>query len=317
MVGKANSNGSLVLTTCLQNCVKEPNCTAFAFPGCYFLNLTNFESNTGVPIETDQVELVVDGPDAPVSMMFVKQSPHSDMTGVAGYPLINTFESSNRVKTGLAYLNRPTTCAFDSEGNLLLADTWNQRIRKLSGMYSDCHHHVKLNTAAEIEDYISKTATVETMCTSPDVAASYYSAQDAVLLEGNAGVFAPPLWNKFENLFCNYTKDAAYMSRGTMNLFVLCEVCVPEPGKLRARICPPLALCECRDAIYQLSKTSVYLHCPKADARFDKWHRFISAYLRCLWKPSASEMIWLSDPLQREDLKLKIAQWIPGVGSIA
>ena len=51
---------------------------------------------------------------------------------------------------------RPTACTFDNEGDLLIADTWNQRIRKITDMYAGCHHHADLNTEAEIAEYIAR-----------------------------------------------------------------------------------------------------------------------------------------------------------------
>lgn len=318
------SDASLVLVTCQDRCIEDPHCNAIGFPGCYLLNLTTTPDSQPDMVDAHVKIANVEG----ISMLYVKQRESAFVDGMVGYPKVATFQSEEgseqqgKQEARLAYLNRPTTCTFDSEGNLLIADTWNQRIRKVTDAYGDCHYHTDMNTKADIQDYINKTKEVEEKCgkSTAGVNKTYNEAQDAVLRYSNADVEATreKHLDTFEALLCDYSsKNIRWFkdlkSDYTLNLYVICNVCAIQATQgEQGKMCPEKELCECRAAIQNLLKTSVYLNCPKSHARYDKWHKFLSAYVRCLWKPEVGELDWLLDADNRTRLMDKLADKLDG-----
>jgi hypothetical protein len=317
-------NASLSLAQCLTECVKDSACNTVAYPGCYLMDLADYSFGDNVKLKDQKFTATLsEKENEKNSMLMVKRSSNIEAEGLVGYPEVAAFQTDEEVvppemnrislqneasSARLAYLNRPTACAFDSEGSVILADTWNQRIRKVSSMYSDCHHHRELNTEDEIQAYVDLVKEVKDNCSMGDASSWYKDLESAVL--GNdtttAGASKVVQWEDFENFVCNYTSKmtaADAVEPPTRNLYVLCHVCkkIENPSGI---LCPSVEICNCRHGIQQLMSTSVYLNCPKSDAMFDNWHRLISAYAHCFWSSSIEDVRrWMQTDKAKEDLK--------------
>jgi len=104
--------------------------------------------------------------------VYLKVGAEATARGVMGYPVVYTYTHPYQNLAEMAYLNRPTACAVNPDGDLLFADTWNHRIRKFSRYYQKCHTVSGSLTAAELDAYLKKLEAVASHCSAayaPDV----------------------------------------------------------------------------------------------------------------------------------------------------
>merc|ERR1719482_1864297 len=116
-------------------CIITQGCNAIAFPGCYLLNKSHSEIIEQLP-EVDPPE------DRSYTALVVKKDLQTMARGIAGYPGVRS-STDDATYDGLphadkALLNRPTGCAVDKHGDLFILDTWNQKVRQVTGLQTEC-----------------------------------------------------------------------------------------------------------------------------------------------------------------------------------
>ncbi|CAE7345284.1 unnamed protein product, partial [Symbiodinium pilosum] len=202
---------------------------------------------------------------------------------VAGYNEADSY-SAEAWRALEAYLNKPFTCAVDSKGDLLISDGLNQRLRKITGYNSHCSTSEQF-TPQQVQDFERLLAEADAACNNqsqPQLVEIYTSAQAEVVENGNVQLV--------QDEFCNFGSSPrlADMANYTTNVFVLCQVC--QELNPRPVACPWPELCMCRDAIMNVARSLVYIHCPQRNAFVDPWHRWVTAITSCLLEdPQAAQ----------------------------
>jgi len=289
----------LLLSACQNACILNALCTAIAFPGCYLLNRTDWKAQG--PAHSLE----------PGSMVFVKKYIKEQVRGVAGQNYVNGFKGEDS-KADKAVLNKPAACAVDSLGDLVFADAHNQRIRKVKNMTVDCLYMTDLFHIEELRKYERAINTAAAACstTGSSIMTDMFGTLQKETIEKRS--VAP-----FISALCNWTD--AEPGLPTNNLIALCNACIgsnftndtaldPYPPTGR---CPEKELCVCRNAIVEVLKTDVYLNCPLANAYFDRWHRWATAWTLC-WTMESGAARFISNTTLRQELRTYLMK--SGVG---
>merc|ERR1712007_169939 len=120
-----------------------------------------------------------------------------------------------------------------------------------------------------------------------------------------------------EDYFCefgNAPNSGAHLKDYTQNVLVLCSACSElfevEGARLpRPDICPPVAMCTCRQMVQQVRDSAVFQRCLPRDAYFDPRHRWIAgAGLACLVR-KPSEARWITDTSMRTQLRNRLSDY--------
>eukprot|EP00933_Yihiella_yeosuensis_P072463 TRINITY_DN8084_c0_g2_i1.p1 TRINITY_DN8084_c0_g2~~TRINITY_DN8084_c0_g2_i1.p1 ORF type:complete len:1208 (+),score=188.14 TRINITY_DN8084_c0_g2_i1:226-3849(+) len=257
-LGGGSKDAALMLKTCQDLCLNNTACNGIVYPGCYLLKASE------VPNQKEES----------ATSVFVKEFQEPQIRNAAGQHKVYAYKE-NGGKSDQAYLNRPSACVVNSKGDLLVADTKNHRIRKVAGYNVECVYHDKFEKSHVLEwqtalETISTTAKLDAA-----TLAIYTNAQQDVLENRSTEVFY--------NTICNY--DNAALTAFTRNSYVLCTLCntvQQESSGSRPTICPSENLCKVRSAIAQAATSYIYLNCPGQSAYLDKWHLFITAFVRCI-----------------------------------
>lgn len=284
---------TLSLEGCQTECIRNTSCWGIAFPGCYLL-----QGDASSWIEHTLHQSVR-------TAVFTKRSDIERVEGVAGQYQVNSFSDEGSRAQG-SFLNKPTGCAFDSAGRLYIADTWNHRIRRIDGLRIACHFDATSNTLADLNTWISLINASHTSCSNGDTTRTiYYDMQKAV----SAGDMST-----YEQRFCYYNPPgdaASFLSDDTSNTLVLCKLCdeLFFNATSRPPVCPPTQLCECQASIVSVLRSSVYGNCEYGDSRYDAWHRWVTAYTHCLWKPNVADLEYLTIKTKGDALKSKLQNY--------
>jgi len=268
------SQQALLVDACKALCENHTLCVSMVNPGCYLFarsNWGNLQATFSPHFRT---------------MVYSKVSTNDLVRGVAGLPGVFAFEgdmgaaqSRMEARSSLAarsLVNRPSSCAVNSKGHLLIADTWNQRIRKVSNLNQMCMELAELFSPPQIATWMAKVNNVTTHCR---------AAFDSDVFPGDT-------WPRIESeavkdrifptMYRYVCHDESLINTElqTTNLQVLCPIC-ESYNSSRPSLCPSEQLCMCRQAFLEALTTEVYLNCPKDSAFSDPWHRLLSAYLGC------------------------------------
>eukprot|EP00418_Pyrodinium_bahamense_P004952 CAMPEP_0179013624 /NCGR_PEP_ID=MMETSP0796-20121207/1825_1 /TAXON_ID=73915 /ORGANISM="Pyrodinium bahamense, Strain pbaha01" /LENGTH=1076 /DNA_ID=CAMNT_0020709139 /DNA_START=45 /DNA_END=3273 /DNA_ORIENTATION=+ len=277
----------LNLAECEELCIKTANCHAIAFPGCYLLHRQGIAAQTGKPRGV-------------TTAVFAKSRRGETLEGVVGRSEVYAFKGDGDYLRE-AYLNRPAGCAVNSKGEVLFTDVWNQRIRKITGYQLDCLYAVTVGR----DVYTRAIAAVARSCNAMAAMGELYAAaQQEVVLHRNASAV--------DRVLCEFRNASAvdpdYLE--TNNTFVLCTFCQEwaEGDPARPDICPPQELCACRENIVEVLRTEVYRNCPRQSAYHDKWHIWITSYLRCPAQ-GGEDMQWLLNSALRTQLKNQLVNY--------
>jgi len=271
---------ALLIEPCKDLCLHDVECVGIAYPGCYLLRTTPEAA------KSDQK-----------TQVFVKEYSNPKVEEVAGKPQVSSFYGNNQV-IGQALLSRPGSCVIDSKGALIVSDTWNQRIRRITGYNPGC---LALGGAKYGEEdaqaYRDALLAVKESCddaSDPAMQELYATVQQQVQESRNLTLV--------KSHFCNFgsSPNASDMEASyTNNLIVLCKLCegvVPRPY-----VCPWESLCACRSSLVQVASTIVYQSCDHESAYVDVWHRWVTAYIAC-WS-TTDDAEWLTDTTKRTALE--------------
>jgi hypothetical protein len=297
IVGGPYKNRSLLLKECKEACEQQgsPNCTSIVFPGCYlFGNGVTWTSQ----LATEQEERK--------TKVFVKARVHSKAKRVVGGPEVEAF-SNNIYGADLtvtddkryakdSLINRPTGCAFNSKGELIFADTWNHRLRKISGMHVDCQYNMDLFPPNKVVQYRSLINDVDSKCFT-NLNASFRNIAAAMQQK----VVQQRDMSQIDAELCRYDTPATE-NLPTKNLLVLCRVCTELQNRANLQGCPSEELCECREALVRVLASEIYLNCPDVSAYYEKWHRFITSYVFCWFTQGIDDASYL-EPVGKTALK--------------
>lgn len=265
---------SLRLEACQELCIQTPGCHSIAFPGCFLLNRTNFKFEKPGGLET---------------RVYVRIEKDITVDSTIGKYKSATFKGNNApAKESL--INRATQCKVDKvTGDLLVADTWNHRIRRLKGMNLNCHFLTNVFSVSEILAYLEKVKDVEKYCAKGGETAGLFTAVQKATVEERD-------YKKFFIDFCvnrrggveygippspdDFTGDKFY---AVNDLGVLCSLCgtYAEDQRPGSQLCPSVERCKCRDAMKAMIYTEVFANCPKTNAYYDPWHRTLTAFIAC------------------------------------
>eukprot|EP00746_Dinoflagellata_sp_MGD_P119914 gnl/MRDRNA2_/MRDRNA2_55649_c0_seq1.p1 gnl/MRDRNA2_/MRDRNA2_55649_c0~~gnl/MRDRNA2_/MRDRNA2_55649_c0_seq1.p1 ORF type:complete len:1420 (-),score=195.60 gnl/MRDRNA2_/MRDRNA2_55649_c0_seq1:47-4306(-) len=267
---------TLNLKSCQELCIQTPDCYSIAFPGCFLLNRTNFRFEKPGGLE---------------SRVYVRIEKDVTVQSVLGKYKSATFKGNNApAKESL--INQATQCKVDKDtGDLLVADTWNHRIRRINELNLNCHYLTNVFSVEEILTYIQKVEAVEEYCVkAAESSAAFMDAQMQSVEERKYKLF-------FDN-FCIFAKnglplgippsppDFAGAPFGAISsMATLCSLCaeVEAGGEDRPGhpLCPSAARCQCRTAMMDMVYTEVFTNCPATNAYYDPWHRSMSAFMSC------------------------------------
>lgn len=285
MVGGPYPNAAMTLANCEALCVVMAQCTAIAFPGCYLLNLAKAHSQTP----------------STQTAVYVKRFTRATVESVAGYAGVSTF--ADGPQANLAYLNQPAACSVASNGDVVFADVWNQRIRKITAYNKDCTTSGS-SDEPDIRAYVSAIGNVSIACTSASTMRDLYQRMQHEVVELSQT-------NIVSNEFCKFaaTPNATWLKDYTQNVMVLCSVCgdlfLPDH---RPDICPPSSMCLCRDAIVEVMMLRVYRLCEPRYRQMDRWHKFISSYITC-FIDDAPSAVWLTNSTKRSSLEARLTAY--------
>jgi len=190
---------------------------------------------------------------------------------------------------------------MNSRGELLFADVWNQRIRKISGYQRQCLYSANVNADIRIQ-YADRLTRLVTTCNSTTALDTLYTdIEQEVLGHRSTALMGSD--------FCEFAAmpDPGYMVNWTKNTLVLCTLCdelwpASQAGQRPAAICPARQMCDCRQATAEVTQMDVYRDCPPQSAYYDRWHRMISAFIQC-WINNPEDAVWLQNLTQKALLK--------------
>jgi hypothetical protein len=294
MVAGPYVNASLSLEDCMDLCILNSLCFSLAYPGCYLLNRQNVLPQADGHLLDSR------------SIVYVRENAGAKVKGIVGYPSVYSFggeESSARFYN--AMVNRPTECVVDSQGDVILADVWNQRIRKITRKVESCRQNTIGITESEVnQTWVEQSKLVDAECQSSVTMSDLYSQMKNEVLTSK-------ITTTMEEHFCKYqptsVADPNWLNNFTHNTLALCLACfelAPRPD-----ICPPVSMCRCHDAMTVALESPVYLHCPARSAAFDPWHIWYTSYVTCWFKPAASDALYLTDSSMRANLKAKVEDY--------
>ncbi|CAE8697148.1 unnamed protein product, partial [Polarella glacialis] len=226
VIGRERPDAGLLLPACEELCLTTLGCYGVAYPGCYLLNRKGIEFQTTSSLFRTAV--------------MVKSYLEPKVQNVAGQPEVLAMNAETEPAM-VSYLNRPTGCVVNSAGDVLIADTWNQRIRRVSGWSAGCVESEKIRKDEKLE-YVAAIENISSACTSEPLITSLYTHVQREALENNN-------LQPMEDMFCNFrnASDLGFLDAFTNNTLVLCTLCAkiaPRPA-----ICPWQSMCNCRDEI--------------------------------------------------------------------
>mmetsp|Transcript_12053 Transcript_12053/g.21393 ORF Transcript_12053/g.21393 Transcript_12053/m.21393 type:complete len:1218 (+) Transcript_12053:77-3730(+) len=287
--GSDGAKEALLLETCKDRCLENTECVGIAYPGCYLLRKTPVaDTEANSPPGHFKPKLV-----------FVKEFSSPKVKEAAGKAQVKSYYGDGDV-IGQSLLARPQSCVVDSKGDLIVSDTWNQRIRRIAGYNPDCLALGGVRHGeAEAQAYMDAVNAVQASCdnaSDPDMRDLYAVVQEQVLEKRNLTLV--------KSHFCSFgsSPNASFMEVNyTNNMIVLCKLCAEVVGP-RPSVCPWETLCSCRSALVQVASTLVYQSCADQSAYVDAWHRWVTAYITCWTSSTADAAQWLVDNIKRTQL---------------
>jgi len=290
---------ALMLEDCLAECLKHANCDTVAFPDCWLLHWD---------MQVSDIQFA----HTLRSNVVIKEAVDWTVQNVVGKLRVHAFtgEGSSRNSESTwfpvrrATLFRPSHCTVDTRGNLIIADTWNNRIRKIRGLGNGCIYQTNAYTRKAIDTYLEAVALVENSCSQmPDEQLeSYKTAQQQALSRGETYFVSRSI--------CEVEPRQRQEGMPTPNLIILCVTCKRLAAKGRGwrPRCPQKTVCNCNAAIEHALQTEVYLRCPRSSAYFDVWHRWLSAYITCWLRLSSSDIRFLYLSGERKFLEEQLSR---------
>jgi len=228
---------ALDVNSCQSYCEQNENCTSVAYPGCYLFSHP--------PSYWESIQQNANDASKKTSV-WVKEHISVKDSGVTGSPSVNAYSDDTDTDSEAmpALINRPTSCALDSAGNLIIADIWNHRLRNVSQVQQSCQYNMDLFTKEEVSDYRDRVNTMDQLCftgsTAP-FASTKASMQYGLLQDFDQAAY---------EALCHAPTPVVAEGINTKNLQVLCDVCGPLSP--RPSHCPSTSLCNCRTSIVRL-----------------------------------------------------------------
>eukprot|EP00929_Paragymnodinium_shiwhaense_P007226 TRINITY_DN11115_c0_g1_i1.p1 TRINITY_DN11115_c0_g1~~TRINITY_DN11115_c0_g1_i1.p1 ORF type:complete len:1487 (+),score=225.40 TRINITY_DN11115_c0_g1_i1:62-4522(+) len=307
-----HSEEGLLLEGCMDLCIRKTGCNTIAFPGCYLLSRTSKET------WVEQLPEVAPPTGRSYSALIVKKNMGTMARGIIGYPGVRSDTDDDsydgKPHTNSALLNRPLDCTVGVDGNLYILDTWNQRVRQVTKMQTQCMY-TKTSSGEEVQEFVEASRQVHSKCAAtPEMADAYRAVQETVVDKEPTKASL----TDFSEQFCYLKRWAGtgdleegdpvrFLADYTTNMIVLCAVCNeeydPPYGNATARslACPTVEQCECQQAMANALKPHLFDLCKPSDAYFDKWHRWMAAYITCYNKDTA-ELEWMQDVAKKTSL---------------
>lgn len=292
IIKQASLNVSLVVQDCKDECVATAGCVGIIVPGCWLVN----GSVTPYLYRVFEKKRVAAYPNADRTYSpnvtvtaYVKVNSKATIRGVTGKPGVMTFNEEPGMVAKEAFLNRPGSCVVNSHGDVIFADVWNQRIRKITRLQAACNYDAddKFDSVS-MNTYKQAVAAIEDKCSDR----TFLALLQHEVVENRSLELYNNSMCYFDVAALNDPVATSHLRSTTANLMVLCDICWGV-NPITSALCPPLHLCECRAALQNALLTTVWQECSAPDAYTDPWHLFISAYVLCLWNPPQSDQAYM------------------------